>query len=99
MSTSSTASSISTVTSTTSTTIIHDDGSWSNAIRSVFIYGSGALRLHLSRTAGTLGTRFVVISSTIAADSISRAITNAINEPHYVKNHAGINRELKSLTQ
>jgi hypothetical protein len=27
------------------TQIIHDDGSWSNAIRSLFIYGTGGYRL------------------------------------------------------
>jgi uncharacterized membrane protein YcgQ (UPF0703/DUF1980 family) len=30
---------------TINTQIIHDDGSWSNAIRSLFIYGSGGYRL------------------------------------------------------
>lgn len=37
------ASNINTVTNTTNTQIIHDDGSWSNAIRSLLIYGSATL--------------------------------------------------------
>lgn len=29
---------------TTTTTVIHDDNSWANAIRSLFIYGAGGIR-------------------------------------------------------
>lgn len=71
--------------STTSTQIIHDDGSWSNAIRTIFIYGSGALRFTASRTSARRG--FVVISS-LLGDGASRVVTNAINDPEYLRNHA-----------
>ncbi len=47
-------------TSTTNTTIIHDDGSWSNTIRSLFIYGTGIYRIHLVR-GGTPGQRVFII--------------------------------------
>jgi hypothetical protein len=79
-------SSSSNVTQNTNTQIIHDDGSWSNAVRSLFIYGSGGYRLYLTR-GGTPGSRFVIASSTILADNISRIITNAINDPAYINNH------------
>lgn len=79
-------SNTSNVTHTTNTQIIHDDGSWSNAIRSLFIYGSGGYRLYLSR-GGTPGSRFVITGGTILADNISRVITNAINDPTYITNH------------
>lgn len=35
--------------STNSRQYIHNDGNWSDAIRTLFIYGTGALRLHLLR--------------------------------------------------
>ena len=41
------SSSTSNVSNTTITTIIDDDGSWSNAIRTLFIYGTGGYRLSL----------------------------------------------------
>jgi hypothetical protein len=77
---------VSNSTQTTTTQIIHDDGSWSNAIRSLFIYGSGGYRLYLTR-GGSPGSRFVITGSTIIADNISRIITNAINDPNYINNH------------
>jgi hypothetical protein len=73
--------------SSINTQIIHDDGSWSNAIRSLFIYGSGGYRLWLSRAGGTPGSRFVIVGSTLAADTVSRIVTNAINDPNYINNH------------
>ena len=87
-------SNASNVTQNTNTQIIHDDGSWSNAIRSLFIYGSGGYRLYLTR-GGTPGSRFVITGSTILADNISRVITNAIIDPAYITNHLnawGFNR-------
>lgn len=70
----------------TITKIIHDDGSWSNAIRSLFIYSTGALRLHLSR-GGTPGSRAFVIGSTILTDATAKVVNNIINDPEYVRNH------------
>lgn len=72
---------------TTTTQIVHDDGSWANGIRSLFIYGTGAFRLGLQRGGGTAASRSFVIATTIAADGLSRAINNTINDPNYVQNH------------
>lgn len=74
------------ITHTTNVSIIHDDSGWSNAIRQIFIYGTGALRLHLIR-GGTPGTRGFIIGSTLMADGLSRVINNTINDPEYVRNH------------
>lgn len=72
----------------TQVAIIYNDGSWSNAIRSLFVYGSGGLRIWLNVTrGGTAGGRAFVISTTIAADSVSRALQNTINDPNYVREH------------
>jgi hypothetical protein len=53
-------SSINTVTqtqnSTTTTQIIHNDGSFSNTIRTLFIYGTGALRFGMLRHRGSPGS-------------------------------------------
>lgn len=73
--------------STTTTTIIHDDGSWSNTIRSLFIYGTGAYRLSLLPQGGSPSKRFVVIGSTLVAEGLTKVINNTINDPSYVKNH------------
>lgn len=74
------------ITHKTNVTITHDDSGWSNAIKQIFIYGTGALRLHLIR-GGTPGTRGFIIGSTLIADGLSRVINNTINDPEYVRNH------------
>lgn len=75
-------------TNTINTTIIHNDGSWSNAIRTIFIYGTGAFRLSLLPRGGSPGSRAFIIGSTIVADSMTKILNNTINDPSYVKNHA-----------
>lgn len=74
-------------TSSTNTTIMHSDDGWSQGIKSIFIYGTGALRFHLLRSGGTPMQRSFVIGSTIALDSASTALKNAINDPNYVEKH------------
>jgi len=73
--------------SNTTTQVIHNDGSISNSIRSLFIYGTGALRLQLTRVSGSPGTRAFIIGSTIGADFASKFLNNTINDPNYVKSH------------
>lgn len=71
----------------TNVTIVHNDGTWSNSIRQIFIYGTGALRLTLLKSGGTPITRSFVIASTLAVDVATRALTNSLNDPTYVRNH------------
>uniref|UniRef100_UPI0030E06FD3 hypothetical protein n=1 Tax=Daedaleopsis nitida TaxID=1140402 RepID=UPI0030E06FD3 len=71
---------------TTTTTIIHDDGSWANGIKTLFIYGTGGFRLSLLKAGGTPGTRAFIIVSTIAGYAVTRVLNNTINYPNYVKN-------------
>jgi hypothetical protein len=80
--------SITTGTHNTEVKIIHDDGNWSNAIRTLFIYGTGALRLkaNLSTGGSPLG-RGLIISSTFLADSIMKILSNTINDPNFIKEH------------
>lgn len=73
-------------TTNTNTTIIHDDGSWSNTIRSLFIYGTGVYRIHLVR-GGNPGQRVFIIASTIIGDAATKVVNNTINDPSYVRNH------------
>jgi hypothetical protein len=68
----------------TNVNVVHDDGNWSNAIRSLFIYGTGAFRLSLIK-GGNPASRAFVIGTTVASDLISKALTNTINDPSYVK--------------
>ena len=71
---------------TTTTSIIHQDGVWSNSIKTMFIYGTGALRLQLIR-GGTPSSRAFIIGTTLATDAVSRFLNNTINDPEYVKKH------------
>lgn len=66
--------------------VIHDDGTWANSIKSLFIYSTGALRLHLAR-GGTPASRTFIIATTIATDAVSKFINNTINDPAYVRSH------------
>lgn len=82
--TSSTNTVTQTLNSTTTTSIIHNYESFSNTIRSIFIYGTGAFRISLLRNGGSPGSRFAVIGSTIAIDYISKIANNIINDPDYI---------------
>lgn len=75
------------VTNTTNTTIVHSNDGWVQGIKSIFIYGSGALQLQLLRGGGTPLQRGFVIGGTIAADAASTVLKNAINDPEYVEKH------------
>lgn len=72
---------------TTKTTIIHSDDGWSSGIKSIFVYGTGALRISLLRSGGTPLQRGFVIGSTFVADAASSALKNAFNDPEYVERH------------
>lgn len=69
------------------TTIIHDDGSWINAVRSLFIYGAGVYRISLMRGGGTPGGRAFVIMSSVVGDAASKILFNIINDTTYVRGH------------
>jgi len=72
----------------TSVQIIHDDGSWANGIRNLFIYGSGgALLIMNARRGGSPSQQLFIISSTILAESASRLVVNSLNDPGYIRAH------------
>lgn len=72
----------------TNVQIIHDDGSWSSGIRSLFIYGSGGARMWMNVTrGGTPSQQFFIVGTTILAESVSRLITNSLNDPSYIRTH------------
>ena len=72
---------------TTNVQVIHDDGSWSNGIRSLFIYGTGALRISTLKGGGTPSSKAFIIASTLCADAVSKIFNNVINDPKYVLSH------------
>jgi hypothetical protein len=74
-------------TSTTTTTIVHSNDGWAQGIKSIFVYGTGALRFHMLRSGGTPMQRSFVIASTIVIDAASTALKNSINDPEYVEKH------------
>jgi hypothetical protein len=72
----------------TTVQIIHDDGNWSNAIRSIFIYGTGGARMGMNLTRGGGPTqRAFIMGSTFIADAASRFMLNALNDPSFVRHH------------
>ncbi len=70
---------------TTNVQVIHDAGSWSNGIRSLFIYGTGVLRISLLKGGGTPSSKAFVIASTIGADTLVNNLFNIINDPKYIR--------------
>jgi hypothetical protein len=70
----------------TTVQIIHDIKGWSNAIRTLFIYGTGVFRLHLIRS-GDPRQRAFVKCSTLASAGKSKVLDNSINDPEYLKRH------------
>jgi hypothetical protein len=67
-----------------SNSAVSSNGNWSDTIRTIFIYGTGALRFQATRTPHG---RFVVIGGTVLGDSIAKTVSNAINNPNYIKDH------------
>lgn len=72
---------------TTTVQVIHDDGSWSNGIRSLFIYGTGALRISLLKGGGTPAAKGFIIATTVGTDAVTKIISNIINDPNYILSH------------
>lgn len=70
----------------TTTQIIHNDGSWSNGVSSLFIYGTGGYRLYLTRNSSPW-SRFIIVGTSILADNVGRFLANSINDPNYLANH------------
>lgn len=76
------------VTHHTDVRITHDDGSWSNAIRSIFIYVTGGYRLYANLArGGTPAQRFFIVGSSYLSDAGTRILKNAINDPNFILNH------------
>lgn len=75
----------STDTTSRSTKVIHQDGNWSDSIRALFIYGSAYTRIHLQATSNP--RKFGIAAGAVIAESAAKFLTNAINDPTYIKDH------------
>ena len=71
-----------TVSQTTNVSVISNDGSWSSLIRSVFIYGSGGVRILYSRTPQG---RFISTIGTVVIGQGSSIVERAANDPTYIR--------------
>ena len=69
----------------TTTTVIRGNDIWSDIIRSLFIYGTGAYLLSLLKGGGTLSSRAFVLGTTFFLDALSRFVNNIINDTGYLK--------------
>lgn len=67
------------------TQIILDDGSWSNGIRSIFLYSTAAWRISMTRPSP--GRQFAIVGMSIFGDFSARFISNAINNPRFILEH------------
>jgi hypothetical protein len=66
------------------TQIIHNNGTWSDTIRTIFIYGTASLRYVAVRTGP--GRAFVVVGA-VGTELGTRFAQNAINNLNYVLEH------------
>lgn len=66
------------------TQIVHNNGTWAESIRSVFIYGTAGLRYVAARTGPG---RVFTIFGAIGTDVTARFFQNAINDPTYIREH------------
>ena len=66
--------------------IIINNGTWSDTIRTLFIYGAAGAKIQFSRAPGGRHSLFVGIGA-IAADMLSRISSNIINDPSYIRQH------------
>jgi hypothetical protein len=69
---------------TRSTQIIHNNGTWADTIRTIFIYGAAAARYTAVRTRP--GQVFVVAAA-VGTELGTRFAQNAINDPNYILEH------------
>lgn len=67
--------------------IVMTNGTWGSTVRSVFIYSTAALHMHLTRAPGRgfgkIGTAF----GAFAIDAGGKFVENAINDPSYIRDH------------
>lgn len=65
--------------------ITHNDDSWSNTIRTIFVYGTGSARWYFNLTrGGTPIQRLMIIGGTLVTDGVGRIIQHAVNDPNYI---------------
>lgn len=74
------------LTNTTTTTIVHSNDGWAQGIKSILIYGTGALQLQLLRGGGTPLQRGFIIAGTVAADVASTALKMLLTILNMLKN-------------
>lgn len=82
-------------TTQTSTVVTHRsvqvNGTWSDTIRTVFIYGTAAMRIQLTQNPSS--RRFAVVGA-ILTDAGSKFLNSSINDPSFLKEHYQNIREI-----
>ena len=67
--------------------IIIDNGSWAETIRSIFIYGGAGAKIVYTKPSGNPRSQIFTIATAIGIDMISKASSNVINDPSYIRSH------------
>lgn len=71
----------------TNRNIYFSNDSWSSTIRSLFIYGSAGIAIHVTRASGSGFKKVGTGIGAFVADSVGKIVENTINDPSYVRAH------------
>ena len=71
----------------TTRNILMSNGTWSSTVRSIFIYSTAAIHMHVTRTPGRGFTKVAPAIGAFAVDAGGKFIENAINDPSYIRDH------------
>ena len=72
---------------TTNRNIVFSNGTWSSTVRSIFIYGTAAIHMNLTRAPGRGIFKLGTALGAFAVDTGGKFIENAINDPSYIRDH------------
>lgn len=71
----------------TTRNIFMSNGTWSSTVRSIFIYSTAAIHMHVTRAPGRGFTKVGTALGAFAVDAGGKFIENAINDPSYIRDH------------
>ena len=71
----------------TNRNVILSNDTWAGTIRSIFIYSSAALQIHVKRAGGGPFKKMAIGVGAVIADQTSKLLENCVNDPNYLKDY------------
>nr|UEV87083.1 hypothetical protein [Grifola frondosa] len=71
----------------TTRNIVMSNGTWSSTVRSIFIYSTAAIHMHVTRAPGKGFSKISTGLGAFAIDTGGKIIENIINDPSYIRDH------------